>query len=273
MFSVCAKKREGTNPEEKQVKEYLTVGELARTFGLDVQTLHFYDSIGLFQPARRDPKTNYRKYRFDQIYQLASIRHLRKMGYSLEDVQKYLDTRNPEGTLELLSKRSEELQREWAQLIRINNAIHRRIEFVNQRRKNIELDAMETRWFPERRYIPIGTEEILYLEDSFYFYPTIAFYEGDLKYFGAYLYAPADQPDMQAADLPAEGASVIGAGHYLVGYHKGPYETIKQRIAEIRASRPELMLGARVINFNIIDQFLESDNSRYITEIQIPIEE
>jgi hypothetical protein len=35
------------------MKEYLTVGELARTFGLDVQTLHYYDSIGLFQPARR----------------------------------------------------------------------------------------------------------------------------------------------------------------------------------------------------------------------------
>ncbi|MDD3213998.1 MAG: MerR family transcriptional regulator [Eubacteriales bacterium] len=272
MFSVCAKKREVTSPEEKQVKEYLTVGELARTFGLDVQTLHFYDSIGLFQPARRDPKTNYRKYRFDQIYQLASIRYLRKMGYTLDDVQKYLDTRSSEDTLNLLNKRSEELQREWAQLIRINNAIRRKIEFVNQRRKDIQLDSIEICRFPERRYIPIGTEEILYLEDPFYFYPTIAFYEGDLKYFGAYLYMPPGRTDLQAGEIGAEGASIIEAGPYLVGYHQGPYETIKQRIAAIRASHPELRLGVRVISFNIIDQFLENNSNNYITEIQIPIE-
>ncbi len=254
------------------MKEYLTVGELARTFGLDVQTLHYYDSIGLFQPALRDPKTHYRRYRFDQIYQLASIRYLRKMGYSLDDIQQYLDSRSPEDTLNLLNKRSEELRREWAQLIRVDNAIRRKIQFVDQRRGDIRLDAVETRWFPQRRYIPIGTEEILYLEDSFYFYPTIAFYEGDLKYFGAYLYAPVDRPEARSAGVPAEGASVIEAGYFLVGYHKGPYETIKTRIAEMRASHPELKLGARVINFNIIDQFLERNNERYITEIQIPIE-
>ncbi|MCE5342675.1 MAG: MerR family transcriptional regulator [Eubacteriales bacterium] len=254
------------------MKTFLTVGDLARTFGLDVQTLHYYDSIGLFQPVYRDPKTKYRKYRFDQIYQLASIRYLRKMGYSLEDIQKYLDSRSPDDTLQLLNQRSEELKREWAQLMRVDNAIRRKIEFVDQRRAQIRLDTVETQWFPERRYIPIGSEEILYLEDSFYFYPTIAFYEGDLKYFGAYLYAPLDRPDAQDAGVHAEGASIIAAGHYLVGYHKGPYETIKSRIAQMRASHPELKLGTRVINFNIIDQFLERNSAHYITEIQIPLE-
>ena len=172
------------------MKKYLSVGELARTFGLDVQTLHYYDSIGLFQPEIRDEKTRYRKYRFDQIYQLASIRYLRKMGHSLDHIQAYLDSRNPENSLDLLGKRSEELQRQWAQLMRINEAIERKIQFVNDERSHLALTEVVVRSFPARYYIPIGSEEILYLEDSFYFYPTIAFYEGDLKYFGAYLYEP-----------------------------------------------------------------------------------
>ena len=32
------------------MKAYLTVGEMGRMFGLNVQTLHYYDKIGLFCP-------------------------------------------------------------------------------------------------------------------------------------------------------------------------------------------------------------------------------
>ena len=255
------------------MKKYLSVGDLAHTFGLDVQTLHYYDSIGLFQPEIREEKTRYRKYRFDQIYQLASIRYLRKMGYSLDNIQEYLDTRNPDNTLALLNKRSEELHRQWAQLMRIDDALQRKIQFVNRQKGQLDLESVQVQWFDERTYIPIGSEEILYLEDSFYFYPTIAFYEGDLKYFGAYLYEPTDEDTVAQPTVHPANASVIKAGHYLVGYHLGPYETIQQTILSMRQTHTELALGARVINFNIIDQFLERDRARYITQIQIPIED
>lgn len=58
-------------------KEYLNVNELATLFGLNVQTLHYYDKIGILKPSYRDPKNGYRKYRFDQTYKLASIRYMR----------------------------------------------------------------------------------------------------------------------------------------------------------------------------------------------------
>jgi effector-binding domain-containing protein len=147
--------------------------------------------------------------------------------------------------------------------MRIDNAIQRKIHFMEQKLANLKLEALETRWYPERRYIPIGSEDHLYMEDSFYFYPTIAFYEENLKYFGAYLEVSAD----------GLNTDVIRSGSYLVGYHKGPYELVEQRIAQIRDARPDLSLGRCVINFNIIDQFVERDSENYITEIQIPIED
>lgn len=84
------------------MKAYLTVGEMGQMFGLNVQTLHYYDKIGLFCPQMRNPETGRRKYKFDQIYQLATIRYLRKLGYPLEDVRVYLNSRSPVHTMQLL---------------------------------------------------------------------------------------------------------------------------------------------------------------------------
>ena len=35
-------------------KEYLNVNELATLFGLKVQTLHYYDKIGILKPSYRE---------------------------------------------------------------------------------------------------------------------------------------------------------------------------------------------------------------------------
>lgn len=252
------------------MQELLTVGDIGALFNINVQTLHYYDSIGLFQPAYRDKQSGYRKYQFDQIYQLASIRYLRKMGYSLEEIRKFLVSRNPQDTIVLLKERSRALHEQWAKLMQIDNAIQRKIQFIEHKMENMDVSEMCVKWFPERRYIPIGSEENLYMEDSFYFYPTIAFYEEDLKYFGAYFDIALDGIAEEMRIRPQDTCA-IPAGRYLVGYHRGPYETVEQRFAELRAAFPALPLSRRIINFNVIDQFVERDNENYITEIQIPV--
>ncbi|MEG0779266.1 MAG: MerR family transcriptional regulator [Oscillospiraceae bacterium] len=250
------------------MQEFLTIGEIGALFNLNVQTLHYYDSIGLFQPALRDPNTGYRKYQFDQVYQLASIRYMRKMGYSLEEIRNFLRARQPKNTIELLKERSKALHAQWSELIQIDNAIQRKIQFMENKLRNLDLDAVEVRWFPRRRYIPIGGEELLYYQDSFYFYPTIAFYEENLKYFGALIDLPEGGEELEIAP---ENTAGIPAGKYLVGYHKGPYETVEQRFCEMRRGLEGLPVTGLTINFNIIDQFVEHDSQNYITEIQIQL--
>ena len=39
-------------------KEYLNVNELATLFGLNVQTLHYYDKIGILKPVTETRKTD-----------------------------------------------------------------------------------------------------------------------------------------------------------------------------------------------------------------------
>lgn len=250
------------------MKEYLTVSEVSALFGMNIQTLHYYDRIGLFQPAVRDNGNNYRKYHFDQIYQLASIRYLRKMGYPIKDIQQFLDSRTPDRTLASLRRRSQELREEWERLIQVDEAILRKINFIEEKQVGLDVSAIELRWFPERWYIPIGTEERLYMKNSFYFYPTVVLYEDDIKYFGAYL--PSEEDGLPADPCPPNVAS-IPAGRYLVGYHQGPYERVQESFSRIRARFPELRMGDIVVAFNIIDQFAERDSSNFITEIQMQV--
>lgn len=39
------------------MKEYFSIGELAELFGLNIQTLYYYDSVGIFSPRERNEKT------------------------------------------------------------------------------------------------------------------------------------------------------------------------------------------------------------------------
>lgn len=253
------------------MKDFMSVCEIGRLFNLSVQTLHYYDTIDLFKPAYRDAQNGYRKYRFDQIYQLASIQYLKKLGYSLDQVKAYLGSRSLTNTLEILKERSRYLHAQWQELIQIDNAIQRKILFVERKLAHLEREKIEVRWFPERRYLPIGLEEELYNRDSFYFYPTIAFYEDGLKYFGALLDVAADGVSPESERLPVEQTAILPAGMYLVGYHTGPYEDIGDTFDAMRRAGAELPLSARAVNFNIIDQFVESDPQNYLTEVQMPL--
>ncbi|MBU9728413.1 MerR family transcriptional regulator [Diplocloster modestus] len=249
------------------MKEFFTIGEISRLFGINVQTLYYYDSIGLFQPSERS-SGGQRKYAFDKIYALASIRYMRKLGYSLDEIKDYMARLNVNITLDNLKHRSIMLKRQWEELLSIDMVIQRKIRFIEEQMKGLRVEEVCVRRYPDRRYIEIGREEILYHHDSFYFYPTIAFYIDESKSFGAYLYPDNEE---SISKIPEYQIKVIPEGDYLCGYHLGAYETVTQTIRKIRLSRPDLKLSDLTVNFNIVDQFVEHNNENYITNIQVRI--
>lgn len=250
------------------MKGYFSIGELAELFGLNIQTLYYYDNIGIFSPRERDEKNGRRKYEFDQIYELANVSYMRRLGYSLEEVKESRSSLNLDRTVDIMKQRSAELRRQWEELLDIDEAIQRKIRFIEQEMDGICPEEIEVKFFGDRKFISIGQEELLYKENSFYFYPTIAFYEGDRKYFGAYLY-----PDDEALPktVPQSRIQIIEGGHFLCGYHLGGYEGVPDTIRRLREARPDLKLGNEAINFNILDQFVESDSENFITSMQIRV--
>lgn len=250
------------------MKNFLSIGEIGTLFGLNIQTLYYYDSIGLFQPRLRDEKNGRRRYEFDQVYELATICYMRKLGYSLEEIREFRRTQHSDMTLKSLKQRSRELHQQWQELFRIDEAIQRKIRFIEQEMNEIRTHEICIRHFGVRKYINIGEEELLYRHNSFYFYPTMAFYRGEDKYFGAYLY-----PDEKSLEKVVEPSHIleIAEGDFLCGYHLGAYETVPDTIRRIRESRPDLACDDLAININILDQFVENDSADYITQTQIRI--
>lgn len=63
----------------------MKVGELARSTGLTVRTLHHYDDIGLLKPSGRS-QAGYRLYDERDVARLHGIQALRQMGLSLTEI-------------------------------------------------------------------------------------------------------------------------------------------------------------------------------------------
>lgn len=71
------------------MSEDLTIGRLAREGGCKVQTIRYYEQIGLMpEPARTEG--NQRRYGPCHVQRLAFIRHARELGFPLEAVRELL---------------------------------------------------------------------------------------------------------------------------------------------------------------------------------------
>lgn len=75
--------------QETQVDE-LTVGEVAKRFGITVRTLHHYDEIGLLTASRR-AASGYRIYTPADVTRLSHIIVYRRLEFPLDEIARLLD--------------------------------------------------------------------------------------------------------------------------------------------------------------------------------------
>ena len=68
-----------------------TVNQLTKLSGVSVRTLHFYDEIGLLKPAYYG-ENNYRYYEEEQLLLLQQILFFRELGFSLNNIQRILNS-------------------------------------------------------------------------------------------------------------------------------------------------------------------------------------
>lgn len=68
----------------------LTIGALARETGTNVQTIRYYEQIGLMPEPRRT-EGGQRRYASGELDRLAFIRHSRQLGFGLEAIRELLD--------------------------------------------------------------------------------------------------------------------------------------------------------------------------------------
>lgn len=109
-------------PPEHHIQ--LMIGKVANLYGITVQTLRHYDKIGLFRPEVINPETGYRYYSLEQLRHLEYILFLRRLKFSLPEIQRAMEQFQT-GTelMEVLSKRDQQLEQQIGELQTLRNTI------------------------------------------------------------------------------------------------------------------------------------------------------
>ena len=167
------------------MKEYLSIGELANIFDMDVQLLRYYDARGILVPSVRNEASGRRYYHFDQVYPLATIRYLRKLDYSLDQIGAFISSGDVSQNLGSMAEQAGLLQRRCEELLATVTVLQKKIRFIQEESACAEEGTFRIKAYPERPYLPIGEEIDLFTYEPLYFYPIVGFYTPSQKHFGA----------------------------------------------------------------------------------------
>ena len=67
-----------------------TIGEVAHAFGMSKNALRYYEEKGILSPAV-DPESGYRYYDDASMHRMGSIKKLRNLGFSIEEIQDFFE--------------------------------------------------------------------------------------------------------------------------------------------------------------------------------------
>ncbi len=77
------------HPDTLSIPDVMSIGELGRLAGAKVQTIRYYEQVGLM-PAPGRTEGNQRFYGRRHLERLSFIRHARELGFPLDDVRELL---------------------------------------------------------------------------------------------------------------------------------------------------------------------------------------
>lgn len=133
------------------------IGEVSRMFHISVGLLRYYDKIGLLQPEYTDPDSGYRYYSVRQFECLNTLRYLRTLGISLDEIAGFLKNRNLDTIRDLLIRQKDEVRQRRMELLRIERKIEKRLGQMEDALSSV-LDQITVTCKPDFEIASIRTE-------------------------------------------------------------------------------------------------------------------
>jgi Cu(I)-responsive transcriptional regulator len=107
----------------------MKIGELSRATGTNIETIRYYERIGLLPEPDRTA-ANYRSYSNAHRARLAFVRHSRDLGFTIEEVRSLLDlsddpSRECDEADRIATRHLEQVEEKIAQLILLRDELTR----------------------------------------------------------------------------------------------------------------------------------------------------
>lgn len=274
------------------MKTRYTISELARFFHISSQTLRYYDKIGLYKPAFVDKATGYRYYSYEQFFTLSLIIQLKKLNFSLEEIQRYIQVKNIGYLEQILENGQSAIDAQIEELQRLREKNRSMLEKIQRSRTMHRSSAIEIKEEKERYAYQIFLN--FEIRDLYQYIKIM--YESYLKGLPANSSVEHNEVVLKISERNLrqkrfrvynsigifinredmghqEGCYVIPAGTYASAYHMGAYDTIHHTYESLYAylEKEGYGIAGDALEFAIISISLTDNREEFLTEIQIPI--
>lgn len=263
------------------MKQYFKIGELAQLYGISVDSLRYYEKLGLLSPGRAE--SGYRYYSIGDIWKLNTIRDLRGLDFSMEQIRQYLQHHSVESTLELLDREKQSIEERIAELDRLKRNADSRMAAIRQA-VSLPVDQIQLETLAQRRCytIPKGytrdqemdvlmrrlqnlDQEHLYLIGSNQIGTAISLEDlesaGEIRYRGVFV-------------MDDRGGDLLPAGEYLTVTYRGDYQNTgywAQKLMEY-AGKQGLCLMGDLLEILLIDIHTSEILEEHLTQLQVRVE-
>ncbi|MFC4303711.1 MerR family transcriptional regulator [Cohnella boryungensis] len=132
-----------------------SIGQASKICNLSIQTLRFYDKLGLVNPSETDKFTGYRYYSNLDLLHVKVVQGLKSLNFTLEEIAHTLKSNKLNSMMEMMEAKHAETLQEVRRLEQITAAIEQRMEQVNYLQSLSdefkELDVLvELKRYPDR---------------------------------------------------------------------------------------------------------------------------
>lgn len=137
------------------MKNYLSIGEMSKIRNINVQSLRYYEKLGILIPAYINPDSGYRYYSLEQIMILDTIILSIDLGINLKNLKNYV---GKDGQLEFerLLKDGKQIAKEKMRKIESNiESIDRTLQHINAQKDYLGKEGYYTRAIFKRYFISI----------------------------------------------------------------------------------------------------------------------
>lgn len=269
------------------MKKYYSIGEMSKLNFVSIQTLRYYDKIGLLKPNYVEPQTGYRYYTYKEFLMLDTIHYLKLFGMSLEEIQHQFENRTISNSLDCLEKQLVSLQQNIQNMIYLEKRMQHNISNLKNSDHLKEKKEPEIISFPDRYMVsihrPITTDEeyeVLIRSLSYKLYSNHCMAMGD--FIGI-----KSKDDLMSGHFersisigtilenPISGFSTetLQGGDYACIYHFGSSDDAPksyQRLCDYIKHNNYQIIG-QCIEMYIVDMMDTKNSDEYIAHIQIPI--
>ncbi|MCI9977630.1 MerR family transcriptional regulator [Clostridioides difficile] len=269
-------------------KNYFTTGEFAKICGVNKKTLFHYDDIGLFSPELKK-ENGYRYYSYHQLSIFNIISSLKEIKMPLKEIKTYIDKRTPNLLIELLEKKTLDINNEIEKLNNIKALMESTISFT-KKACNIDANTITLKEHEEEYLVKtnlIYKEPFIGDDDENFLYECINFMDsydlGDDGMIGSiikgedimnrdfesysYLFTKVNK------DYKKYLTSIKPKGLYVTAYHKGSYETINKTYEKLLEffNQNNLYMGDFVYEEYLLYDISVRDSNEYLTQISAEV--